>query len=107
MFVEKPKHMSKGFTAEQMMPLVEAWQQSGQSKKQFCSEQNISYQIFIYWCRKLIEEKNHTSSFIPVTVKKTVEENSGKSHAEVIFPSGAKVIFNEPVEASFLRNLLF
>jgi hypothetical protein len=39
-----------------MFPVVEAWQQSGLSKKSFCEEQGIIKSVFLYWVRKYRDE---------------------------------------------------
>lgn len=49
--------MTKPYTprrsAEQWQALVEQWQHSGQSAKQFCREQSLGYASFCQWRKRL------------------------------------------------------
>jgi GT2 family glycosyltransferase len=53
-------------TKEEMFPVVEAWQQSGLSKKSFCEEQVIIKSVFLYWVRKYRDE-HEPDGFVPLT----------------------------------------
>ena len=47
--------MSKTYTRrtrEQWQALVEQWQQSGQSARQFCQEQDVGYASFCQWRKR-------------------------------------------------------
>lgn len=81
------------------LPLVDEWEQSGMSKKQFCQERNIAPSTFYYWCKK----KSEVNDFMPVKIKEEAVESSS---TEVVFPTGARVIFHKGVTASFLKSLL-
>jgi putative transposase len=48
-------------SAEQWQMLVEQWQSSDQSAKQFCDEQNLAYASFCQW-RKRLSPTNEVAS---------------------------------------------
>lgn len=53
-------------TSEVMFPLVEQWQQSGQSQKQFSQENNIRYHTFTYWIKRYRQNQYNQNGFIPI-----------------------------------------
>lgn len=79
-----------------MEELYTLWQQSGQTKKAFCQQEDIPFSTFQYWSKKLSEASDN---FVSLNV-------GGNSSTEVIFPNGARITFQEPVSASFLRSLV-
>jgi hypothetical protein len=86
-------------TQEQMQKAVTNWQQSGLSRKAFCEQQNIAYQTFHYWCKRLGAERK--SGFTEINV-----EPLRSSGYEVIFPSGTRMLFQAEPAASWLRELV-
>ena len=87
-------------TSEQMQLVINEWQTSGLSKKEFCRQRNITYQTFHYWCKRLIS--------VPATgfTEIRVESSGSIGGCEVMFPSGARVIFHKEPSAGWLRELL-
>lgn len=89
---------------QQMLALVEAWQQSGLSKKIFCAEQCITYHRFHYWHRRY--KPHHTTggtnvpAFIPLQLPATT------ASAELVYPDGRRLLFHQDVDAIFLKTLL-
>jgi putative transposase len=57
--------MTKTYTArrtqDQWKTLVEQWQQSGQSARQFCEERNLGYASFCQWRKRLIKDLPESS----------------------------------------------
>lgn len=47
---------------EQWQSLVDQWQQSGQSAKQFCKEQAVGYASFCQWKRRLAHSDEKTTA---------------------------------------------
>lgn len=96
-------------TQQLMFSLVEIWKGSGQSQISFCKEKNIAYHRFHYWFKKYndlnAEEEvgSKDQSFSQIRVPSV---NSTGGTIEIIYPDGRRVIFHQPVEASFLRTLL-
>ncbi|WMJ71719.1 hypothetical protein RCC89_18505 [Cytophagaceae bacterium ABcell3] len=91
--------------SDQMRELYQLWQQSGISKKEFSLRQNINYQKFIYWCGKYRTEEPGTG-FVPLKVSSPDEINPAAGNMEVVFPSGAKVIFHGMADPSFVKQLV-
>jgi hypothetical protein len=85
-------------TQEQMQATINTWQESGLSKKEFCRDRNISYATFQYWCKRL---EVNVSGFTEVPL-------SGQQHGscELIFPSGARLVFHEQPSVAWLRDLV-
>jgi hypothetical protein len=102
-----------------MFSLIEIWQSSGQSQKSFCHEKDLAYSKFHYWYRKYQEYRSASSSgeplpdepfgraFVAVTVKKASTLDTVPAGVlELVFPEGRRLIFNQGVEAGFLKTLL-
>jgi hypothetical protein len=84
-------------TKEEMFPVIEAWQNSGLSKRAFCEEQGIVESVFFYWSKKYREE-NEQYGFIPLTVG--ASHSFTQSHSiEIQYPNGVvlKLPANTPV----------
>jgi hypothetical protein len=87
-------------SSEQMQLVVNEWQASGLSKKEFCRQRNMTYQTFHYWCKRLIG--GPSLGFTEVCIQ-SHETGSG---CEIIFPSGTRMIFRGEPSASWLREIL-
>ena len=90
---------------EDMFPLVEEWQGSGQTQKAFCVEQDISVSVFAYWLRRYRDQQGSSSDqvtgFVPVHTAV-----SDSTALEVSLPSGAVLRFAQVVPLSYLKALL-
>lgn len=95
-----------------MFSLIEIWQSSGQSQQTFCQEKDLAYSKFHYWHKKYLQYRSPSSSeepFVAVTVKKGTSGAPRLAVAgamELVFPDGRRLIFNQTVEAGFLKTLL-
>jgi hypothetical protein len=87
-------------TSEQMQLVIKEWQASGLSKKEFSRQRNITYQTFHYWCKRLISAPD--TGFTEIRVQG--HERAGGS--EIVFPSGARMVFHGEPSANWLRELL-
>lgn len=87
--------------------LIEKWQTSDLTQKEFCSQHSIAYSGFHYWFKKFREENslsNSDSGFIPVKV--TTSKGNRAVWIELVMPDGRRVNFHQGVDVEFLRALL-
>jgi hypothetical protein len=82
--------------------LLEAWRNSGLSRRKFCMQNGISYSSFNYWFRRL--EKPASSGFDLVEVNGVDSEE--RHPLQVVFPSGAKVVLEQVPSVEWLRKLV-
>ena len=87
-----------------MFAMIDAWRQSGLSKKIFCLEQQITYHRFHYLHQRYklhnSPVSNEASAFIPL------ELPSATASAELIYPDGRRLLFHQGVDAVYLKALL-
>jgi predicted acetyltransferase len=83
---------------EEMLSLIEQWQESGQPQQTFCKERNLSYKTFYYWLRSYRRRVNE-SNFLPVEV-------SSGSHIEIRYPGGVVLQLPAETRLSTLKQLL-
>jgi hypothetical protein len=101
-------------TLQQLMfSLIEVWKDSGKSQQAFCREKELDYFKFQYWFRKYrrLNPQAVMDADRPRFTQVKIKDSSGITAAkagllELIFPDGRKLIFHQPVEASFVRSLL-
>ena len=101
----RKKIMARFRTEQEMFPLVEAWQSSGQTQKVFCATHDISVSVLAYWLRRYrdhhAEERNQSGSFVPVHMTA-----SSSFVIEMALPSGAVLRFGQVVPVGYLKALL-
>jgi hypothetical protein len=83
-----------------MQQTINEWQQSGLSKKAFCRQHNITYQTFHYWYKRL--SVSAVPGFTEIKVADPIRSNGH----EIIFPSGARMIFHGEPSVNWLRELV-
>lgn len=88
------------YTAEQIQVAINEWQVSGLSKKAFCHQHNICPQTFYNWLKRI--DQTYSTGF--TEVKLPPRERSGG--CEIIFASGARMIFTGEPTASWLREVI-
>jgi hypothetical protein len=88
---------------EEMYPLIEEWQQSGQSQKHFCEQKHLSKSVFVYWLKKYRKQQDSPSGFAAVEV---TGQRSGRPYLEVEYPGGTVLRFFEPVSIQTVSRLL-
>lgn len=87
---------------EHHLSMIAAWRQSGQSQKQFCLQNNISYHVFHYWYKVYRSEQAVADgSFVTVKVSPPVQAN-----VELHLTDGRRIVFHQPVSADFLKALI-
>jgi len=89
-----------------MFPVVELWQSSGQTQKEFCQEQGIKPHVFTYWVGKYKKQRagsDETTGFVPIAIE---EQRSESYYAEISYPDGTRLRFGRSVSAEQIRQLL-
>lgn len=96
-----------------MYNLINQWEDSGITKKEFCTQEGITYESFRYWSKKQKEEQaslvkeskpENTNEFIPLTIKNQSEK---KEQPEIIYPNGVKIRLGSSVlDTEQLRPLI-
>lgn len=83
---------------------LEEWKLSGKNKAAFCKEQQISYHSFNHWVKQAQKkESKGKPAFVPLVVKPT---SSNSLFSQIILKNGATVNIYQPVDSSFLRDIL-
>ncbi len=88
---------------EEMYSLIEDYQNSGLSQKEFSKTQQIRYATFNYWVCKYRKEKAQpdTASFIPlIPSKKSVWPIS------ITFPNNIRIELSGDVPSSYIKQLI-
>ena len=91
-----------------MFSLVETWQQSGLSQKVFCEQHQIVLHVFYYWykCYRIQNEVSGgqpTESFIELHSSPASSVEAG---IEVLLACGHRILFHQPVAASFIKAII-
>ncbi|MBL1411574.1 IS66 family insertion sequence element accessory protein TnpB [Sphingobacterium sp. C459-1T] len=68
-----------------MLSMISEWQQSGKSKKAYCSEKGIKEATFYYWFSLSKETEFRRDSFI------RIDKTPRKSDVEIIYPNGVRI----------------
>lgn len=82
--------------------LLEAWRASGLSRRKFCMQNGVSYSKFNYWFRR--HEASERSGFEEIQVEET--QSNLQHPLQIVFPSGAKVLFAQTPCADWLKRLV-
>lgn len=86
----------------QQFAMISSWQQSGQTQKQYCEQNNIAYHIFHYWYKVFREAQSVASgSFVSLNIAAPLQPN-----VEMFLTDGRRIIFHQPVSADFLKALI-
>ena len=89
---------------DEMFPIVEAWRDSGLSKKAFCEERGIVKSIFYYWYKKYREE-NVSGGFIPLLPEASQALAPGHT-IEIQYPNGVLLRLPANTPASLVRKYI-
>jgi hypothetical protein len=73
---------------EQMYQLVESYQHTGKSQKEFCSHQGIGLAKLNYWIRKYRQQQQQPSAGF---LKIETSLSSGQQSLEICYPNGVKL----------------
>ena len=82
-----------------MHAMIEDWQSSGKSKKEYCLEKGINEAKFYYWYSRSNGKEDTPLGFIPIV------RDSGIREIEVFYPNGVKLKVNGdlPLLAQLIR----
>jgi transposase-like protein len=72
---------------EQMYQLVESYQQSGKSQKEFCSHQGIGLAKLNYWISKYRQQQQPSAGFLKIETVLATEQHN----LEICYPNGVKL----------------
>jgi len=83
---------------EEMLSLIEQWQDSGKPQQAFCQEHDLTYTTFYYWLRRYRRQLEE-SSFLPIEI-------SSGSHIEIRYPGGVILQLPAATKLATLKQLL-
>lgn len=86
--------------------MISSWQQSGQSKKEFCEEHRIKAHTFQYWYQKYQADQlgsQAESAFIRLSPG---EELSPHYHYTISYPNGVRLQIGREVSSTELLKLM-
>jgi transposase-like protein len=92
------KKQERAKRQEEMLSLIEQWQESGKTQQVFCQEHDLTFSTFYYWLKRYrrgIDE----NSFLPVEI-------SSGSHIEIRYPGGVILQLPAATRLSTLKQLL-
>lgn len=99
--MENRNNVQKGWrTSEQKEELIQQWQQSGKSRKEFCDEHQISYNSLVGWCKQL-KDKKASPGFSEIRVR----ADSGL-FAQIHLAGGIRIDFFHSVPAEYFQSLM-
>ena len=93
---------SKEQQGREHLAMIAAWQQSGQSQKQYCLQNNVAYHKFHYWY-KIYRDKESAGrgSFVALNITPPAQGN-----LELLLADGRRIIFHQPVSVEYLKALI-
>ena len=74
---------------EEMILLMEEFEISGRTQKEFSASRGMAFPTFNYWFRKLKKEKEEPSGFVRVDTG-AVPSGTGEQ-LELVYPNGVKL----------------
>jgi len=108
--------MKKKYTKAAMSQIIEYWQESKLSQKEYCKQENIVYHTFKYWYRKYKVEKGLVKAntiketnkeFIPVEISSWSKQAFyNPDQIEVLFPNGVHMSCSVNMDIQKLKVLL-
>ncbi len=99
--METDNNVQKGWrTREQKEEIIQQWQQSGKSRKEFCQEHGITYNSLGGWCKQFRDKKASTG-FSEVKVN----SYSG-IFAQVHLPGGIRIDFFHSIPNEYFQSLI-
>lgn len=89
-----------------MFSLIEVWKTSGKTQAEFCKEKDIAYHKFHYWFGKYSKQNSESTQLSSFARIKVNRQPVSSGSIELLYPDGRKLVFNDNVDAAFLRALL-
>ena len=75
---------------EEMMYHIKSWNQSKQTQKEYCTENNLAYSTFIYWFNKFRRSFSKIDDTF-ITVNLEGHSQSVPSELELSYPNGVRL----------------
>ena len=69
----------------EMFEMIEQWQKSGLSQKDFCVSKDVAYHSFHYWYRVYKSAQNTGVSFVPVNITSPANQD------QIVLTSGSGI----------------
>ena len=91
--------MDKTDRKEQMRELVDLWQASGQSQKEFATENNLNLHTFKYWIYKFRQDDQSPEGFIRL-------DNIPAQEISLRYPSGVELAVPTNTPVAVLIDLI-
>ena len=82
--------------------IIEQWQQSGLSRKEFCDRHGISYNSLVSWC-KILKDKKTAPGFAEI---KPLPAATSGLFAQLHLAKGIRIDFFHFVPADYVQSLL-
>jgi len=96
--------MEKSITrVAEMERHIQAWDQSGLSKKKYSEEAGIPYHTFLYWIGRLSPQPQQDGSFRELSLP-AAPQASGQ--IEIEYPSGVRLRLSSHFSATYIKALL-
>lgn len=92
------KNQERNTHREEMLSLIESWQESGKTQQAFCQEHGLTYTKFYYWLKRYRRGLDE-SNFLPV-------ELSSGTYIEIRYPGGVILQLPAATRLSTLKQLL-
>jgi hypothetical protein len=91
-------------SSQQMQALIEKFNKSNVSKKQFCRQEGIPLSVFYYWQKKFKQTGQPSGEgFLPVEVN---HKTSIQSSIEISFPNGVVMRLEAGCDIEMIRSLI-
>jgi transposase-like protein len=91
---------------QQKLAMIEDWQQSGLSQKQYCLQHNIAYHTFYYWYKRYRTASGDSTENKSPFVSLQSPAFASMTYTELLLPDGKRLLFHQPVSADFLKALI-
>ena len=102
---------------DEWLKLIEQYETSGESQKEFCADRELSFSTFQYWLyrrsKKVRAVSGSAPEFLPVEVVRSpapegaaMKARPGDAAIEIALPSGVQVRLSSGVSASFVGELI-
>ena len=88
-------------TSSEMRLVHIKWQESGLSRMAFCKQEKISYASFNYWHKQFTSSQK--TGFSEITLP---SQKNSALWAELIFPSGVRMVFPSAPPIPWLKELI-
>ena len=86
---------------DQMNDHLKRWSNSGQTRKDYCRSNGISYQKFNYWVKKTTKDQA-----VGLSCFKEIKPDPSINAVEIHFPSGIVVKLKDVIDLKMLKSLL-